>query len=169
MAGTKRDIQSMMPVLAACDAAVDTRNGSMTYLRDLLKMPPELDEWGEPSPFVQPVSLVRHLVSKGLLPLPSSSTHVLSPRERRGLRPGGGEGARRGAGGGRGAGEVEQPRAEFYCVNFGARDGRGSGGNTDPTFPIFAELGFRGLAVEASPTFLPVLHLPTRTKTLLHG
>lgn len=47
----------------------------------------------------------------------------------------------------------ENATRPLFAVNFGARDGRGSGGNTDPTYPIFAELGFRGLAVEASPVF----------------
>ena len=36
----------------------------------------------------------------------------------------------------------------LYAVNFGARDGIGSGGNTDPSYPLFAKLGFHGLAVD---------------------
>ncbi len=39
------------------------------------------------------------------------------------------------------------------AVNFGARDGVGTGGNTDPTWPLFKELGFAGIAVESFHTF----------------
>jgi len=46
-----------------------------------------------------------------------------------------------------------QERRPLYAVNFGARDGKGDAGNTDPAYPLFAELGFHGLAVEASPVF----------------
>ena len=46
-----------------------------------------------------------------------------------------------------------QERRPLYAVNFGARDGKGDAGNTDPAYPLFAELGFHGMAVEASPVF----------------
>ncbi len=42
----------------------------------------------------------------------------------------------------------------LYAVNFGARDGIGSGGNTDPLYPLFAKLGFHGLSVEADGQFV---------------
>lgn len=43
------------------------------------------------------------------------------------------------------------------AVNIGARDGIGTGGNTDPTWPLFANLSFTGLAVEGSEEFRSVL------------
>lgn len=39
------------------------------------------------------------------------------------------------------------------AVNLGARDGIGTMGNTDPTWPLFSEMGFGGIAVEASTAF----------------
>ncbi len=36
-------------------------------------------------------------------------------------------------------------------ANFGARDGRGSMGNTDPTWPLFKDRRFHGVAIEAFP------------------
>jgi len=44
-------------------------------------------------------------------------------------------------------------RQVLYAVNFGARDGKGGGGNTDPSYALYAEQGFRGLAVEAAEEF----------------
>jgi len=41
----------------------------------------------------------------------------------------------------------------FTAVNFGARDGVGVGGNTDPTWELFHSQGFHGLVVEADPVF----------------
>ena len=52
----------------------------------------------------------------------------------------------------------KRPGRPLYAVNFGARDGRGERGNTDPVYPIFAELGFHGMAVEASPASFPLLN-----------
>jgi hypothetical protein len=59
----------------------------------------------------------------------------------------------------------------FYAVNFGARDGKGSGGNTDPTWELFAKQGFHGLAVEADGVFWTELNknledLPVETELL---
>jgi hypothetical protein len=49
------------------------------------------------------------------------------------------------------------PGRNGTAVNFGARDGVGSGGNTDPTWPLFKDLGFGGIAVEASHIHAPAL------------
>lgn len=46
---------------------------------------------------------------------------------------------------------------EWGVVNIGARDGVGSMGNTDPTWPLFSELHMPGMAVEASAKFENVL------------
>jgi hypothetical protein len=40
-----------------------------------------------------------------------------------------------------------------FAVNLGARDGIGTMGNTDPTWPLFRDMGFSGIAVEGSPVF----------------
>lgn len=39
------------------------------------------------------------------------------------------------------------------AVNLGARDGIGTMGNTDPTWPLFKDLGFDGIAVEGCSTY----------------
>ncbi len=39
------------------------------------------------------------------------------------------------------------------AVNLGARDGIGTQGNTDPTWPLYREQGFRGLVIEGDPVF----------------
>lgn len=43
-------------------------------------------------------------------------------------------------------------RKDLVVVNIGARDGKGTGGNTDPTYPLFAA-GYMGMAVEGSDVF----------------
>ena len=35
-------------------------------------------------------------------------------------------------------GRIKNRTRPLYAVNFGARDGKGEGGNTDPTYPLFA-------------------------------
>jgi hypothetical protein len=47
-------------------------------------------------------------------------------------------------------GRLEDPHT---AVNLGARDGIGTMGNTDPTWPLFKDLGFEGIAVEGSAQF----------------
>jgi len=44
-----------------------------------------------------------------------------------------------------------------YVVNFGARDGKGTHGNTDPTYDLFASGRYAGLCVEGSSDFMPQL------------
>ena len=39
------------------------------------------------------------------------------------------------------------------AINVGARDGIGRDGNTDPTWPLFVHLGFKGVAIEGSSQF----------------
>lgn len=46
---------------------------------------------------------------------------------------------------------------KFITINLGARDGIGTGGNTDPTWPLYKNMGADGIAVEGSSTFFPIL------------
>jgi hypothetical protein len=125
------DIEEFGAIFSECRNVSDTRGGPLKYLSEVLQVNGDRDEWGNPSKFLQPVSVVRKLVRDGHIPIKS----VHAPRND--SRP-------------------------LYAVNFGARDGRGTGGNTDPTYPIFAELGFHGLAVEASPVFVKQLQANMR-------
>jgi len=111
-------------IIAECGAVPDNRAATFQKLSDVLQLTGDVDEFSKASSFLQPVSIVRKLVADGLIPLKNTSA-----------APG------------------SEPRKILYAVNFGARDGKGSGGNTDPTYPIFADLGFHGMAVEASNVF----------------
>ena len=112
------DAASAEAILAECRDIPDRRAGPWTPLAKVLRLKGDVDEFGQPSSLVQPVSLVKKLVEDGRIG-PGNRT--------------------------------------LYAVNFGARDGIGSGGNTDPSYPLFAELGFHGLAVEADGQFLGAL------------
>jgi hypothetical protein len=112
------DAASAEAILAECRDIPDRRAGPWTPLAKVLRLKGDVDEFGQPSSLVQPVSLVKKLVEDGRIG-PGNRT--------------------------------------LYAVNFGARDGMGSGGNTDPSYPLFAELGFHGLAVEADGQFLGAL------------
>lgn len=132
-------------VSAACRDIPDTRSAPMRYLSDVLGIEGDIDEFGKASRFVRPVSVVRKLLADGLLPAnpQNQSSHGANTPRHRSQE------------------EEESMRSgrPLYAVNFGARDGRGDEGNTDPVYPIIAELGFHGLAVEASPAVFPQLNL----------
>ena len=112
-------------ISGACRGIPDTRNHELTYLSEVLRVKGDLDEWGAVSAFIQPVTFVKRLMADGHIPAKDAPDPS----------------------------DVFPKKRSLYAVNFGARDGKGGGGNTDPTYPIFKELGFRGMAVEASPSF----------------
>lgn len=51
LAGTKADILPMTAVLQECENVADSRTAPIKYLADLLEVPRDLDEWGNPSLF----------------------------------------------------------------------------------------------------------------------
>ena len=61
--------QAIQKIVAECSKVHDTRTAPLTYLSDVLKLEGDRDEWGSPSPFLQPVSVVRKLVADGHIPL----------------------------------------------------------------------------------------------------
>ena len=112
------DAASSAAMVAECRAIPDRRRERITPLAETLRLQGDVNEFGQQSQLLQPVSVIKKLVEDGRI----------------------------------GAGN-----RTLYAVNFGARDGKGSGGNTDPTYPLFADLGFHGLAVEADGQFVGAL------------
>lgn len=112
-------------ISAACRDIPDTRSAQLQYLSEMLQIKGEMDEFGRMSRYARPVSVIRKLLEDGLISSPQNAEVAKTQK-----RPG-----------------------PYYAVNFGARDGKGDAGNTDPAYPLFAELGFHGMAVEASPSF----------------
>jgi hypothetical protein len=224
-----KDVKTVREVLRECKAIADKRNATLAYMSQVLPVsgPAELDEFGAASRLLQPATVVRHLIAKGLIPLNGRQQLAGEDRVGQGGGRGGGEervesaervgegvytfflgdtesksvgevgdrrvkhsererereaqgaqdkqtnvrrvrdrvggaqtgkekesGGVRGTEGARAAHDNQtHVRHVLYAVNFGARDGKGEGGNTDPSYALYAEQGFRGLAVEAANEF----------------